>query len=360
LRHERDIEEHRDRRAVEAAGLFELQRQRLSENLAQTREDRRRHLVRLRAAEADLKETSRRITALEAAEQESEGLSQVLDAAALREHRQLLAQEQIGLAEQLLELTSTIRKLQVAIRQSQAIADYLLGESEELPSDELSVESTQLRALDVQEEERQRLAREIHDGPTQVLVNAIFVLSSISRQLDRNPEKARNELLQLEADLRDGLAEVRRFIFDLRPAQFGELGLAATLQQYVESYRQRSGASVTFLQEGEIPRLSSAKEAAIFRIFQEALQNARKHSGASAIRVVLAVEDCHLLVSVEDDGRGFDPDEVVGVAGRHFGLQSMRERAGNLRGNLEVRSRPGEGTSIVLHIPVGGGTDLSG
>lgn len=324
------------------------------ELLEQTRRDHRECLRRLRSADGDLRKTRQRIEALEAAGQTDSSL----DAEALREHEQILRQEQVWLAERLLELASTARKLQVVIRHSQQNVDYLLGESEEPLPDDHSSAGPRLRALDVQEEERQRLAREIHDGPVQVLVNAIFVLSSCQRLFEKDTARARAELVRLEADLRDGLNEVRRFIFDLRPSPLADLGLTATLRQYVDSYRQRSGQVVELELADEVPRLSSSKELAIFRIVQEALQNARKHSDSSWLRVSLRFEGGELVVGIEDNGRGFDPETVSGVAGRHFGLQSMRERAAYVGGSLDMRSRPGEGTSIVLRVPLDGSGEL--
>lgn len=354
MRRERDVEEQRDRRIAQAMKVLLRQRQSLTELLDQTRQDHHECLLRLRSAEASLRETRQRIAALEVAGKSDS----TVDAEALREHEQILRQEQAGFAEHLLALTSTARKLQLIIRQSQRDLDYLLGDYEEPPQDERSSEGPHLRALDVQEEERQRLAREIHDGPVQVLVNAIFVLSSCQLQFDKDPSRAKAELARLESDLREGLAEVRHFIFDLRPAPLADLGLAATLRKYGEAYRQRFGGTVEVDVPEEAQRLNAATEAAIFRIVQEALQNVRKHSGATWVRVSLEVEGDDLVASVADNGRGFDPENAAGVASRHFGLQSMRERAEYVRGNLEVRSRPGEGTRVALRVPLTGRGEL--
>ena len=354
MRRERDVEEQRDRRVAQAMKVLLRQRQSLTELLEQTRQDHQECLHRLRSVEADIRETRQRVGALEIAGRADSSVG----SDALREHEQILRQEQVGFAEKLLALTSAARKLQIIIRQSQRDVDYLLGESEEPPQDDRSSEGQHLRALDVQEEERQRLAREIHDGPVQVLVNAIFVLSSCQILFDKNPAKAKVELARLEDDLRDGLGEVRHFIFDLRPAPLADLGLVSTLRKYCESYRQRFGGTVELDAPEEIQRLYPAAEAAIFRIVQEALQNSRKHSGATRLCVCLRVEGDRLVVSVADNGRGFDPENAAGVASRHFGLQSMRERAEYVHGSLEVRSRPGDGALVVLRVPLGGRGEL--
>jgi two-component system sensor histidine kinase DegS len=196
------------------------------------------------------------------------------------------------------------------------------------------------------------LAREIHDGPAQVLANATFQLEYCQRLLDRDPARLRDEMARLGGDLRDGLAEVRYFIFDLRPGPLAELGLSATLQRYAENFQQRSGIEIELDLEFEQARLSPTKEMAVFRIVQEALQNVRKHSGAKRARVALETRGDGLHVSVSDDGDRFDSSQQAESGGRHFGLSSMEERARLIRADLQVTSKPGHGTSIHLRVPV--------
>jgi two-component system sensor histidine kinase DegS len=305
----------------------------------------------LREVEFQLGQTTARIDALEDATQ-SKGVDAArreLEASTLKEKHEALRAQRAAIGERLSQLQLAVRKLRSVITQSQMSADYLAGGFGDADEDLLSM--TQVWALEAQEEERRRLAREIHDGPAQVLANATFQLEYCQRLLERDPSRLKDELAGLGGDLRDGLAEVRYFIFDLRPGPLAELGLSATLQRYAENFQSRSGIEVDLDLDFEPVRLSPTKEVAVFRIVQEALQNVRKHSGAKHARVALSSRGGGLDVSVEDDGVGFDSGQRAEAGGRHFGLSSMEERARLIRAELGVNSKPGQGTSVVLRVP---------
>ena len=200
------------------------------------------------------------------------------------------------------------------------------------------------------EEERYRLARDIHDGPAQVLANAVLELQYCERLLTRDPTALPAELAQLEASLRDGLVEVRRLIFDLRPPALVEMGLSTSLRRYAEEFRQRAHIAVTLSIPETEERLASTQEAAVFRIVQEALQNVRKHAGATHVWLRVRQRAADWVVEVSDDGNGFVVDYVTG--GRPtLGLISMRERAQAIGARFEVSSAPGEGTTITVVVP---------
>ncbi len=212
-----------------------------------------------------------------------------------------------------------------------------------------------VRALQAQEVERQRLAREIHDGPAQVLANAVFQLEYCERLVDKDPERLAQELANLKKDVRDGLAEVRNFIFDLRPAPLAEGGLQAMLKDYAEGYEARFDIRVeTHL--SDVGRLPTAQETAIYRVVQEALQNAQRHSRASKVTINLDRQRHSVVVSIEDNGVGFDVQEQLMAQVGHFGLTSMRERSQLIGGELEIISAPGKGTKVVLTVPLGSDT----
>ncbi|MHB1007175.1 MAG: sensor histidine kinase [Chloroflexota bacterium] len=200
------------------------------------------------------------------------------------------------------------------------------------------------------EEERYRLARDIHDGPAQVLANAVLELQYCERLLTRNPSAIPGELAQLEASLRDGLVEVRRLIFDLRPPALVELGLSASLQRYAEEFRERARVEVTVSIPEIEERLTPVQEAAVFRIVQEALQNVHKHAGAKRVWLRVLPGPTDWVVEVADDGNGFVTMHTEN--GRPtLGLTSMRERAQAIGARLEVSSATGEGTTITVVVP---------
>jgi two-component system sensor histidine kinase DegS len=203
-----------------------------------------------------------------------------------------------------------------------------------------------LRIIQAQEAERQRLAEEIHDGPAQVLTNAIFQVEYLDRVLDDSPRTAHAELSFLRTMLREGLDEVRGFIAALRPPAV-DVGLAQALAEQGRDFASRHGIAVDVSVNGIDARLRPDEKASVLRIVQEALQNVRKHSAASQVRI--GVEGGQLVIG--DNGRGFDVMRLATGASRNFGLQFMRERAELMDASLRIESRQGEGTRILLRLP---------
>jgi len=199
----------------------------------------------------------------------------------------------------------------------------------------------------IQEEERSRLARELHDGTVQTLIALDQRLQMLQRELSRDPPQAARRLSALRRMVGEAIEDVRRFSRALRPLYLEELGLAPAL----EMLAREAGASFQLL--GRATRLSDEVELALFRIAQEALSNAQRHAQAKHVAVVLAFEDGRVRLVVQDDGRGFDPPERAAdlVHHGHLGLMSMQERAEIVGGRLEIRSHPGRGTRIEVIVP---------
>lgn len=340
----------------EAAAIVRGVEGRLHDLLADAREAQARTLTRLREVEQALGEIEGRIDAVAGGTEGGAAAQSGRDfeVAVLREKQEALKAQRAAIGERLSQLHLRARKLSSVIGQTQMSADYLAGGFGDADEDLLSL--TQVWALEAQEEERRRLAREIHDGPAQVLANATFQLEYLQRLVERDPTRLAGEIERLKADLREGLAEVRYFIFDLRPGSLAELGLVATLQRYAEHFQTRSSIQVALDLDYEHVRLSPTKEVAVFRIVQEALQNARKHSQATGVRVAVRGTSDGTLVRIEDNGVGFDPGARAEAGGRHFGLTSMQERARLIRAELNIESEPSRGTRIELRVPPEGAT----
>ena len=202
------------------------------------------------------------------------------------------------------------------------------------------------------EDERRRLAREVHDGPAQVLANAIFAIDIAEQVARRTPEQVAEELARVRDLLRNGVAEVRRFMFDLRPTMLEDRGLAPTLRHFVEEYNRFFGLRVALEVVEPLPPLSKEQDLTIFRIVQEALQNIRKHAQTSDARIVLACSGPRLELRIEDHGKGFDPATLVPRPGTGAGLPGMRERARLINADLAVESAPGSGTTLTLSMPL--------
>src|SRR5205085_6112061 len=164
-----------------------------------------------------------------------------------------------------------------------------------------------VRVVEAQEAERQRLSRQIHDGPAQALSNFILQTEIAMRLFDIDTERARAELQSLKASATSTFQKVRDFIFDLRPMMLDDLGLVPTVRRYVDAFKEKSGTQATLTVTGADYRMDSAREVVIFRGIQELLTNVRTHAQASQVRVLLDFDGNRVRVSVEDNGKGFDP-----------------------------------------------------
>jgi two-component system NarL family sensor kinase len=211
----------------------------------------------------------------------------------------------------------------------------------------LFAQSTQLGAA----QERNRLAREIHDTLAQGLTATALQLESADALLDAgsDAEQAREPLQRALSLTQSNLEEARRSVLDLRAAPLEERPLSEALRTLLERWESETGVNVVFrVVNGTLP-LSPRVETALYRICQEALNNVARHSGAGRVTVRLVATPEQVLLTVEDDGRGFDASEVH--EGR-YGLVGMNERARTLGGDLDVRSSPSAGTRVEVTVPL--------
>ncbi|WP_042409656.1 GAF domain-containing sensor histidine kinase [Streptacidiphilus carbonis] len=201
--------------------------------------------------------------------------------------------------------------------------------------------------------ERARIAHDLHDAVSQKLFSLRLTAQAASALVTRDPDRARAELAEVSRLAAEAAEELRGVVVELRPAALDEDGLLPTLTSQIEVLDRAHAARVSFTHT-RVRALPSAQEAAVLRVAQEALHNALRHSGATAVRVELhpAAAGWGAVLTVADDGTGFAPAEVR-RAGRHLGLVSMRDRAAGVGGTLRIESAPGEGTVVVLEVPGG-------
>lgn len=199
-------------------------------------------------------------------------------------------------------------------------------------------------------EERSRLARDLHDSVSQQLFSMTLTAQAARVQLDKNPARTASQLERLQETAGAALAEMRALIFQLRPPALNEQGLVGALQQHVAALGRREGLTTQLEISGD-ERFARGAEQAIYRIVQEALNNVVKHAGACRVAIGLDLLPDRVALRVSDDGAGFDLDELQPESGRHLGLTSMRERAAELGGTLELRSEPGKGTELIVSVP---------
>jgi len=208
--------------------------------------------------------------------------------------------------------------------------------------------------------ERERMARELHDSLGQVLGYAGFQVEAAAKLArDGQGAVAATQLDRLASVIRDAHADVREYILNLRTAPSLQQPFFAVLQQYLEGFTNNYGIQ-THLTIG--PGLGEEPfgpdvQLQVFRILQEALSNTRKHSQARNVQIAFAAGGGRVCMTIQDDGSGFAPEDGVMTGSQHFGLQFMQERAGQLGGSLQVQSAPGAGTRVVLEVPVDGADD---
>lgn len=272
---------------------------------------------------------------------------------AARDREALLRQRRDELERALISISDLAEKADEVVSQVGVAMEYLLGNLEgatKMLAGWKQKSEMATRVIKAQEEERKRVAREIHDGPAQSLANLVLRTEICERLLAQDIDEALNELGELKKTAKGSLTELRRIIFDLRPMALDDLGLVPALRRYLEDLRDRLGLPVELVILGEEVRLDLNQEVTLFRLAQEAVNNARKHAQAKEIRVRLEFAPLAATLVVEDDGRGFIPSETGSLAG--FGLLGMRERAELVDGDFEVTSAPGEGTRIRVRVPL--------
>jgi signal transduction histidine kinase len=197
-------------------------------------------------------------------------------------------------------------------------------------------------------EERNRLARELHDSVTQKLFGLVLSAEAAVMLLERDADEAKEEVRRLQALAQEALDELRSLVFELRPASIEDEGLATALRKHVDVLRRVERREIKLELSGNSKRKPEV-EREVLRIAQEALQNALRHARAETIEVRLRSDEGRLRLAVSDDGVGFDP-AAPAVRSRRLGLTSMEERAEAIGGALRIDSRPGAGTTIEVEV----------
>ncbi|WP_024834205.1 sensor histidine kinase [Ruminiclostridium josui] len=236
--------------------------------------------------------------------------------------------------------------------------DYLSGDLQNAGEQLDNLQQRQLlgiKIIEAQEEERKRVAREIHDGPAQSMSNIVIKAEICERLLDKDINEARKELQNLKKVMRDSLQEVRKIIYNLRPMALDDLGLLPTLERYVISFKEETGIDVQLRAKAINEEIKPVISLAVFRIVQESLNNVLKHAKAKKVSILLEHVNKKLIIIITDNGVGFNTEEVKMIEPEStggFGLLSMKERVALLEGKVDIVSQVGVGTKITIHIPL--------
>jgi PAS domain S-box-containing protein len=242
----------------------------------------------------------------------------------------------------------------LSLEQRQTQAHVALEEQMHAATRELGQTHAQLRLLSqylmsAQEDERRRLARELHDDLAQRAAVVEFDVEALRNSL-HEPQDTDDLLERLRSNVRELARGLRETSHRLHPSVLEDLGLDAALRLLVEEHCRR-GEDVTYLRRSEVPSMGSEVNGALYRIAQEALHNASRHAPTAPVRVMLAAEERELRLIIEDAGPGFSVTEVRGRGG--LGLLSMHERANSVRGALAINAVPDEGTRVTVCVPIG-------
>lgn len=208
--------------------------------------------------------------------------------------------------------------------------------------------------IKAQEDERKRIAREVHDGPAQSMANVVIRAEICEKLLDSDVEMTRDELKKLKVMVRDSLKDVRRIIFDLRPMTLDDLGIVPALERIVDNFIKNTGIDTRFVVLGGSPRVNSGVEVTVFRLVQEALNNVEKHAQAEQVKIKIEFSKDKIIIVIEDDGKGFDEKEIKSKINKkeHYGLLGMKERLNLLNGTYNINTVVGRGTKLMVSIPL--------
>lgn len=313
--------------------------------------ERRERRARLRLMEVSRNFTIYSEADVKAAYDEASQLQ--VELAVAREQEAALRRQRDELELRLRNLKNTVERAESLVAQVGAALGFLGSQMENVLTHLGTLQQRQafgVKIIKAQEEERRRVAREIHDGPAQAMANVVFRAEVCERLIDTDIARAKAELRELREQVRLCLKETRKIIFDLRPMTLDDLGLVPTLRRVLDTLKERTGLIAELKVLGEEKRLDSHIEIGVFRVIQEALTNVEKHAKATAVWVRIDFRPGVVSVVVEDDGRGFDGLENVGS--ESFGLMGMRERVSILGGELKIASGKGKGTKVFLKVPL--------
>ncbi|MFZ5652333.1 MAG: sensor histidine kinase [Bacillota bacterium] len=272
----------------------------------------------------------------------------------LRGNETLLRYKRDNLEQSLRRLEGMINRAESLASHLSVVTNYLTGNLKDISkklSEMQKVQQLGISIIKAQEEERRRVARDIHDGPAQLMANIVMRAEFCLKLMDIDRNKVREELQALQILVRQSLQDVRKIIFDLRPMVLDDLGLIPAIKRYVDGFQAQYGIQVEVMVKGSPRRFSIAVEVALFRIVQECLSNIRKHARATNILIKMEILTRKLNLVIKDNGIGFNLDQLKGNK-ECFGILGMRERTQILNGEFTVNSSPGQGTSVSISVPV--------
>ncbi|MFL0247769.1 sensor histidine kinase [Candidatus Clostridium stratigraminis] len=250
-----------------------------------------------------------------------------------------------------------INQAEKVVNQVSIALGYLEGDL--LPVIESSDKSSEMymgiKILEAQENERKRIAKDIHDGPAQHMANVVMKVDICEKFIKKDVEKALSELSDLKEAVKVALKEVRSIIYDLRPMLLEEVGLNQTINDTVHTILKETKIEVEFILKPIKKEIEPIIQVAVYRILQEVFNNIKKHSNAKHTKVKLDFGTKYLMLIISDDGKGFDVKDTlkrVRSNAESFGLIGIYDRVYQLQGELKIKSSVGSGTTYIVKLPI--------
>lgn len=277
--------------------------------------------------------------------------------AELEEMQKKLTEELAQTRNELNQLDADIYELNSVIKVAKENVNHISGKimNHNNEMDDYDDSNVKLALLETQENERQRIARELHDSTVQNLTSMVHKTELCTKLIETDPIRCKLELMSMGKILRDIIEDTRNMIYDLRPMSFDDIGFEITVERFLDKIRTVSGKNVSLKIEGNIYPIQSVVGITLLRVIQEACNNSIKHSGATFLSVILSYNEDSFVVEIKDDGKGFFVNDISDVSREDnsgFGLSIMKERIYLLSGKLEIQSAPGKGCSVKAYIPM--------
>lgn len=273
----------------------------------------------------------------------------------LRQAEMQLHQLGVQLSQQLEEIRAIKKKADTFMNSTGMALKSLHSNMETISytqGEQINTQQLALWILQSQETERRKIARELHDGPAQMMASILMRLDFIKQNFHNDISDTNDQLDDIKKMSRDSLDEIRRIMFDLKPAPIREAEFYYTMRDYFREFQAKYNFEIDFSMSGEKKKYDLAMESALFRLVQEAITNIRKHAGIKKALITMDDNGKTLTVVIKDEGRGFNTELLPGRDS--YGIPGMKERVQLLDGDMVINSHPGQGTQIIIRVPLKG------
>lgn len=271
-----------------------------------------------------------------------------------REEEQNLIRERNQLEIRLKKNYEIVEQAESLMSKMKSVMDFLVSDLMDLGKTISNLEDkTQIgmKIIKAQEEERRRIARDVHDGPAQNIASLVIKTEIVEKLLKRGNIHIEDELKDIKTQLRAVLKEIRGIMYDLRPISLDEVGLIPTIERMAADMSYEKNIAIEVKNISDYPIINSLNKLIVYRIVQESLNNIIKHSGAKNVIIRMDIRKNSINGSVSDDGKGFNTESFTETKDKSFGLSSMKERAEIAHGSITIKSVVGKGTKVMFSIP---------